>query len=166
MKHKYLLGILLLSIVGISACSKNKTSENRTNEPKQSISIPDTVNESSEKENSYDSTLSKDSSKSTGESKDTTEIDTLNLTSKQAISWVKNYLIQQGANPNEAGNEFQVQFSAEGYLEIYKYSWSPAHTVKTISNKYRINEQGVLQIGNNTGNGEPWETISTTYIGD
>ncbi|WP_429975999.1 hypothetical protein [Enterococcus sp. DIV0086] len=169
MNTKILFVFLLTLSIGLSACSKNET---KRSEKQQSSSVSVKSSKSSEKEIiSKDTTVSKENvieqnSSNTVENENTDKINTKNLTTEQAISWVKNYLIQQGANPSEAENEFQTQMSDDGYLEILRYSWNPAKTSKTISNIYRVNEQGELQIGNNANLGEPWETISTTYIGD
>ena len=91
-------------------------------------------------------------------------IDTKKLTEDQAITWVKNYLLSQGATNEEIDEAgFQTQLSNSGYLEISMYTWTPAHMTKTLAYIYRVNDSGELQEGS-IYNDDSWTTISTDYI--
>jgi hypothetical protein len=106
---------------------------------------------------------SQDTATST-DSSDSSTVDTTKLTEEQAITWVKNYLIQQGATQEEIDEaDFKTKLNDENYLEIDIYTWTPAHQIKTLSFIYRINGDGELQEGTLTSN--DWQTVSTTYLG-
>lgn len=158
--------ILFILIFLISGCSYGNSSSNSSDEASASTqtmskyTAENTIQDSS-RNNVYQSS---DQYKA----EETTTVDTLNLTNDQAISWVKNYWLQQGAVP-DSNNDiiYKTQFSKDGYLEIVRYTWNLAHTAQTLSDIYRVNEKGYLQEGNAySGSGEPWETISESYLGD
>ncbi|MDT2841026.1 hypothetical protein [Vagococcus carniphilus] len=91
-------------------------------------------------------------------------IDTKNLSTEQAITWVKNYLIQQGANNDEFDEViFKTQMSSEGYLEICIYTWNLAKTAQTLSSIYRISSDGKLEQGS-TSSSDTWSVVSDSYI--
>ncbi|MGY3767052.1 hypothetical protein ACWOAH_11045 [Vagococcus vulneris] len=89
-------------------------------------------------------------------------INTKNLTNDQAITWIRNYLIQTG-NSNEDLKKisYMPQMSTDGYLEIFLYTSNVTGEHKTIQALYRIDENGHLQLSSSSNT---WETVSTSYI--
>jgi hypothetical protein len=109
---------------------------------------------------------SQDTATST-DSSDSSTVDTTKLTEEQAITWVKNYLIQNEGWTSEALDEasFKTQLDDDNYLEIDMYTWTPAHQVRNIDTRFRIDGEGNLQKTPYAMGTGDFETVSTTYLG-
>lgn len=91
-------------------------------------------------------------------------IDPKNLTEEQAITWIKNYLIQNGATEEGLNKNSEFQSSmTDGYLIISQYLPVPTGAHKKMTYQFRINSNGHLEKKYIASN-ENWEVISTEYI--
>lgn len=91
-------------------------------------------------------------------------VDPKNLTEEQAITWIKNYLIQNGATEEGLNKDSEFQSSMlDGYLVVTQYLPVPTGAHKKITYQFRVNSNGQLEKRYITS-GEDWEVISTEYI--
>lgn len=109
----------------------------------------------------YDKAVTDASSESSSTSNGDSTVDTTNLTAKQAISWVKYELSDNGVSDSELDSEYEFTtfMSDEGYLHIncQKHDY-------TNHMWWRINEDGHLQDGIGVqDSGNEWKTESTHY---
>lgn len=134
--------------------------EKEYHDEKESLDALKTLSESNKKAYAASSAANKaNSTVSTGSS-----VDTKNLTSDQAITWVKNYLLSQGATQAEVDDTgFKTQFDDNHYLQVLVYQWPPVHVSRILTYIYRINASGELEEEEGTSSGN-FNVVSSEYI--
>lgn len=92
------------------------------------------------------------------------DVNTRNLTTQQAVDWVKNYMLQDGATQGAVDDTgFECRMDTDGYVKIYVYMWVPTHAYRRLDYTYRIDGNGYLQREYGMGT-DKWDTVSTRYI--
>lgn len=91
---------------------------------------------------------------------------TLNLTTEQAINWVKNYEFQQGIGHDGRDEyyKYETKMPENGNLEIDVFLLMDSTNYYMKVSIYQIDQYGHLQLKKNSHNQTYWETVSEEYI--